>query len=78
MIGEGIFIAFDRQRLENWANRPFARERARMLKVVADRNAAEYGHPPKHIDIVEVALHTLAHIIIDQLSLTPLPGSRAA
>lgn len=40
-----------------------------MLKVAADRNAAEYGYAPAHVDIVEVALHTLAHVIIDQLSL---------
>lgn len=69
VIGEGIFMAFDRKKLANWAVQPFAQERARMLKVVADRNAAEYGHTPKHVDIVEVALHTLAHVIIDQLSL---------
>lgn len=69
VIGEGVFIAFDRGELAKWADKPFARERARMLKVAADRNAAEYGHPPKHIDIVEVVLHTLAHVIIDQLSL---------
>jgi hypothetical protein len=69
VIGEGIFIAFDRGELAKWADRPFARDRARMLKVAADRNADEYGHAPVHIDIVEVALHTLAHVIIDQLSL---------
>lgn len=69
VIGEGIFIAFDRGRLAQWADTPFARERARMLKAAADRNAEEYGHVPKRIDIVEIALHTLAHVIIDQLSL---------
>jgi hypothetical protein len=69
VIGEGIFIAFDRGRLAEWAEKPFARERAGMLKAAADRNAQQFGHVPKHIDIVEVALHTLAHVIIDQLSL---------
>lgn len=69
VIGEGIFIAFDRGKLAQWADTPFAHERARMLKAAADRNAEEYGHVPKRIDIVEVALHTLAHVIIDQLSL---------
>lgn len=69
VIGEGIFLAFDRSALATWADKSFAKERARLLKVAADRNAEEYGHAPKHIDIVVVALHTLAHVIIDQLSL---------
>lgn len=69
VIGEGIFIAFDRGRLADWAEKPLARWRAGLLKAAAERNAAEYGHVPKPVDIVEVALHTLAHVIIDQLSL---------
>lgn len=69
VIGEGIFIAFDHEVLSEWAAKPFAHQRARMLKASADRNAEEYGHAPSHVDIVEVALHTLAHVIIDQLSL---------
>lgn len=69
VIGEGVFVAFNRSRLAEWADKPFAASRAALLKAAAERNAAAYGHVPKRIDIVEIALHTLAHVIIDQLSL---------
>ncbi|WP_330249486.1 DUF1998 domain-containing protein [Nocardia sp. NBC_00565] len=70
VIGEGIFIAFDRDDLDEWAEKPFATDRRLTLQRAADARAREYGRPEAPgVDIVQVALHTLAHVIIDQLSL---------
>lgn len=69
VIGEGVFLAFRKPALDEWAARDFARKRQRVLQKAADRAAAENGRPPSTVDIIKVAIHTLAHIIIDQLSL---------
>ncbi|MGB3286387.1 DrmB family protein [Mycolicibacter algericus] len=69
VIGEGVFLAFDRPTLGDWAARDFARSRQRMLQRAADQVAVEFGRPKATVDIVKAALHTLAHVIIDQLSL---------
>ncbi|WP_249353895.1 DUF1998 domain-containing protein [Rhodococcus sp. USK13] len=70
VIGEGLFIALDRQMLTDWAEKPFARDRQKALQTAAGRRAAEFGRPEApRVDIVKVAVHTLAHVLIDQLSL---------
>jgi len=69
VIGEGIFLAFRRDALDEWASDDFAQRRQRILQKAADRVAAMYDRPQSKVDIVKVAIHTLAHIIIDQLSL---------
>lgn len=69
VIGEGVFVAFDRERLDNWAEAEFVRGRRDDLQRAADRRAAEFGRPAAQVDIVQVAIHTLAHVLIDQLSL---------
>ncbi|WP_370181636.1 DrmB family protein [Rhodococcus wratislaviensis] len=70
VIGEGVFIALDRAKLAEWAAKPFAQGRQQALQTAAGRRAAEFGRPEApRVDIVEVAVHTLAHVLIDQLSL---------
>lgn len=69
VIGEGIFLAFQRKALEEWASRKFARKRLQILQKAANRVAADYGRAQSTVDIIKVAIHTLSHIIIDQLSL---------
>lgn len=69
VIGEGVFLAFQRDALDEWANDKFAQKRLRLLQKAADRAASEYGRPPTPVNIIKVAIHTLSHIIIDQLSL---------
>ncbi len=69
VIGEGVFLAFDRPTLGDWAARAFVQRRKRILQSAADRAAVEFGRPRASVDIVKIALHTLAHVIIDQLSL---------
>ncbi|MET9199592.1 DUF1998 domain-containing protein [Gordonia sp. NPDC003585] len=69
VIGEGIFLALDRQELKDWAATPFAQGRQRKLQVAANKQAQTFKRPPTQVDIAKVALHTLAHVLIDQLSL---------
>ncbi|KAA0087062.1 DUF1998 domain-containing protein [Mycolicibacterium sp. P9-64] len=69
VIGEGVFLAFRRIALDEWAVGDFAQGRAKAMQRAADRAAADYGRPQAPVDIVKVAIHTLSHIIIDQLSL---------
>lgn len=69
VIGEGIFLAFRRKTLDEWASGDFARRRQGILQKAADRVATMYDRPQASVDIVKVAIHTLSHIIIDQLSL---------
>jgi hypothetical protein len=69
VIGEGVFLAFHRAALAEWAAGDFAQQRAEALQKAADRAATDYGRPQTPVDIVKVAIHTLSHIIIDQLSL---------
>lgn len=69
VIGEGIFLAFRRKALDEWASGEFARKRQQILQKAANRVAADYGRGQSTVDIIKVAIHTLSHIIIDQLSL---------
>ena len=69
VIGEGIFMAFDRAVLADWTSREFWQTRKQLLQRASDRRAAEYDRVSTPVDIVKVAIHTLSHIIIDQLSL---------
>ena len=70
VIGEGVFIALDRARLTAWAKGPFAQGRQKALQSAAGRRAAEFSRPEApRVDIAQVAVHTLAHVLIDQLSL---------
>ncbi|WP_043679655.1 DUF1998 domain-containing protein [Nocardia vulneris] len=70
VIGEGIFASFDRVMLDEWAGQSFASTRRALLQRAANARARGYGRPEAPmVDIVRVALHTLAHVFIDQLSL---------
>lgn len=69
VIGEGVFVGLDRSRLEAWASGAFADRRRKLLQDAADKQSAMFNRGKIEVDIVRVALHTLAHVLIDQLSL---------
>ncbi|MGU3292512.1 DrmB family protein [Williamsia sp. M5A3_1d] len=69
VIGEGIFLAMNRDAISDWATKPFADDRRRSLQKSANRQAEAFKKPPITVDIAKVALHTFAHVLIDQLSL---------
>ncbi|MHA7209660.1 DrmB family protein [Arthrobacter sp. MDT1-65] len=68
-LGEGLFVALDRAQVEEWARTDFAAARRRMLDENARRAAEQRDQVPIPVDIVQTLVHTLSHIIIDQLSL---------
>ncbi|WP_136609322.1 DUF1998 domain-containing protein [Sinomonas albida] len=68
-IGEGIFIALDRDRLEEWSRQEFVQGRLEQLTANAKAAAAQRKQQPAPVDIIKVAVHTLAHVLIDQLSM---------
>ena len=68
-LGEGIFLALDRELVDQWAKTDFAVSRLQILKANARRAAAQRKAEPHRVDIATVLLHTLSHMLIDQLSL---------
>lgn len=70
VIGEGVFLDFDRAALGTWAAQTWPAARAAKLQEASARAAQTYGREaPLPVDMVQVALHTIAHVLIDQLSL---------
>ncbi|KXO91397.1 Domain of uncharacterised function (DUF1998) (plasmid) [Tsukamurella tyrosinosolvens] len=69
VIGEGIFVGFDRTKVTEWAESEFAQRRRKLLQRAADKQGAAFKRAPITVDIAKVALHTFAHVLIDQLSL---------
>jgi hypothetical protein len=68
-IGEGIFISLDRDQLQKWAEQYFVKGRKAQLDANARLAAAQRKQKPIPVDIVKVAVHTLSHVLIDQLAL---------
>ena len=70
VIGEGVFIQVDHDVLDRWAASRFAQGRQELLQINTDRRADAYHRPRTDaVDIRTVALHSLAHLLIDQFSL---------
>lgn len=69
VIGEGIFVSFHRDELERWAGTTFAAERWAMF-TAASGGTSPWEDLPGVSGLIGVALHTFAHLIIDQLALT--------
>lgn len=65
--GEGIFIQFDHELLNDWARKDFAIKRRELLEENFDASlmGKRMGEKP---DAVLVFLHTMAHILLKQLS----------
>lgn len=70
VIGEGIFIKVDDDALQVWESGPFARRRAEMLQASVLREGANQPLPQHPVVTPRLLmLHSLAHALIDQLSL---------
>lgn len=68
LLGEGLFLAIDQAVIAEWANTSFARSRTALLERNAHVTRRE-GAVVGDIDITRLALHSLAHSLIDQLAL---------
>lgn len=81
LLGEGLFVALDHSRLEKWALTALPTQRQRQLQanargaadrahsIAAGENPGQRAFSADEVDIVKVAVHTLAHVLIDQLAL---------
>ena len=68
-LGEGLFISVNREQVASWVATDFAQSRQSLLHRNAVAAAAARKVPPIPVDIAKVLLHTLSHLIIDQLAL---------
>ena len=68
-LGEGVFISLNREQLDKWAATDFAAARKHQLQHNINVAAKQRKQDAPKVDIVRVLLHTLAHVMIDQLAL---------
>lgn len=68
-LGEGLFISIDRALIDQWATTKFAQSRLQVLKANAEKAAIQRKTDPHQIVLPTVLLHTLSHMLIDQLAL---------
>lgn len=67
--GEGIFIALDPKRLEEWEARPQVIERGEELQRAFEAHFADREEPPPFFGVRAYLLHSLAHLLITAVSL---------
>ncbi len=70
VLGEGIFVTFDEQRLREWESGEFARDRAELVRRGAEVQAQTFGlaAAPKVTPRL-LLLHSFAHLLLNELSL---------
>lgn len=70
VLGEGVFVTLNQEKLDRWASSEFAQSRVALL----ERSLAEVGEYSlaRNLDLSarSLALHTLAHILIDEMALS--------
>lgn len=68
--GEGIFIKFNNSILHNWENKQEVKERFRIIERNNNDYRASYGLEPDEVLTARyILLHTLSHILINELSI---------
>ena len=75
--GEGIFLEFSSQRIEQWAANPLVQQRARLLSDQLNDSRLNRGLAPMVVPPKLILLHTFAHAMIEQLSFDCGYGSSA-
>ncbi|MEJ2888853.1 DUF1998 domain-containing protein [Actinomycetospora aeridis] len=70
VLGEGVFLTLDVERLREWEQCDFARARAALLQATLDRRSQDQrlAQWPR-VEVRDLLLHSLAHALIEQLSL---------
>jgi hypothetical protein len=66
--GEGIFLEFRPGAIEKWLTQASAAGRIGLLAAAYNRRRAQRGQSPRHITPKFIMMHTLAHVLITQLS----------
>ncbi len=67
--GEGVFLRFKADILNDWGSRDAVIERVEVLERRQQERARSRGWPVEELSPTKVALHTLAHVLIEQFSL---------
>lgn len=67
--GEGIFMNFDEEAIGEWAESTFVSGRIAMLQKATDQKAEDAGGESATVTAKRVFLHTLSHVLINELSL---------
>jgi len=71
VLGEGVFVRLDEDRLGEWVRSSFAREREEVLRRSAEACDASAGRTAASpASARSLALHSLAHVFLGELSLT--------
>ena len=65
--GEGIFIRFDNEAIDKWASQDEVIKRITILRENDEKSSNSFGNVAE-LDAKFVLLHTLAHVLIKQLS----------
>lgn len=66
--GEGIFLTLDYQKLEQWSNNKYAKERGAVINRNYEASCKRRHTTFKSVSAKYVLLHTLSHLLIRQLS----------
>lgn len=74
--GEGIFMSFDKSKLDEWAETPELKLRLAMMQANLDRDNADRSRPKRKLNPRFVLIHTLSHVLM--LSLAKECGYTAA
>jgi hypothetical protein len=69
VLGEGIFMNLDEDRIGAWSDSDFVVGRVSALQKAADLRAAEHGGEAQIVEAKSVLLHTAAHVLLNELSL---------
>lgn len=76
VLGEGLFLRLDEGAVQAWENTAFASQREAIVQESLDRRAATLGRAPTGITARKLLVHTLAHVLINELALdTGYPAS---
>lgn len=70
VLGEGIFLRLNEEVLVEWTEGRFARNRVRMLLESQDSSGPSGFSDELAVSARSLVLHSLAHILIDELALT--------
>lgn len=70
VLGEGIFVRLDTMALDEWCERPFATSRSAQLLAAQDQLTRTSMASELPVSAKRLVLHSLAHILIDECSLT--------
>lgn len=69
-VGEGVFLKFDLGLIESWRKSAFTQNRMKHMQSALERSFVRRGLDAKTLNSAYVALHTLAHILILEISST--------